>query len=588
MNRLLLFSIGSVQEYIMESKKVIDLTNSSAMISSIMNGVKTIIEEDFGGTIILPYGEVCENIQTSNQLLIIYDAEKSKAYEIEKKVKNQFKACIQKLMKNDKNVQNLKEEMDEELEELIESYWVEVELKEKDYEEAYKKAYYSLEAIKNTRVFQNEEEKEKLKGRKCSICGKRNIRFYKKINRKKDLHENAVEIQSSQLKEKEGLCIPCYIKRCLPQDEEKIQNSTAKIALGRWIEENENKDYYKELEKIATEKAKESKHGKYQLLYKENSLKEISPEKKEEIENYYETLTKKQEKYYCIYRFDIDNLGKWMSGEYKEDKNQSLQEYQQELSMKIHGFFKKSIAFFEKNKNNTLVYTGGDDLLGLFNVEDSFRFSREIEKEFKRIFQSKENEKFKKLTFSQGLFIIHYKDTLKESLKITKERLEAIKESFGSMHHKQEKNGLIIAVLTDGYEYKEFYFKNHINRKYIIDSLINIFNCFHDNKFTFFHNELAKMFISLDEYEELEEKRTIRDMIFVQQKRLIRRSNKKEKQEGQNNKVEREIKKLQKRLEEIFYANTFDQGTVGLKNYFNMLYIMEKIHIILKEDDQNE
>ncbi|RKD27941.1 CRISPR-associated protein Cmr2 [Caminicella sporogenes DSM 14501] len=572
MSRLLLFSMASVQEYIMESKKVIDLTNSSYIVSIIMNEVKKAVIEELNGNVILPNSEVSEKVKTSNQLLITYESKDSMAEKLEKRAKAKFRYIIKQL--ND--LKNLKDkEINAVIEDIIKIYWAEVEF-EDEYEKAYKKVHKILEAVKHTRVFKNEQDENLIKGPKCSICGKRNVRY---ILSKKNING----IESNKLKEKDYLCLACYIKRTLKEDKNEKQNSTAKIALGRWIKENieNNKCIYEKLEKKAEEISKSSKYGKYQLLYKENMLKEIKEEEMNEVLNYYEELTKTQEKYYCIYRFDIDNLGKWMNGKYKDSK-ENLKDYQQELSNKINEFFEKVLKFFDENENNTLVYAGGDDLLALLNVKDAFKFSKEIEEEFNKILK-KNNNKFKKLTFSQGIFIIHYKDTLKESLKVSKERLEWIKEKFGNSNTEQKKDGLIVAVLTDGYYYKEFYFKNHMNDEYIIKTLENIFNYFYEDKFSFFHNELAKMFMRLDESDELEEERIIRDMLFVQQKRLIGRSNKRER-----DKTKEDEKALKNLLEDILYQNPNCVGISVLENYFNMFYIMEKLYIILREDEKDE
>lgn len=566
MERLLLFTIGSVQEYIIESKKVVDLINSSLIISDVMQTLKAYIEEKMNGEILLPYIEKSKNdVNVTNQILITYKSDRSMASELEDIISNRINKLLQKKeLKFYKEHRKLKDQ----LEDMLSVYWVEIPIKdENEYEENYRKLVSYLEAVKYTNSFINIEIEEAVKGEKCSVCGKRNCIFHKN--------------NGDKIKAKEMLCGVCYLKRIYKSVK---VDSTAQIALEKWIEKNREKDEYKRLKRKAEKMSRNSKHGKYQLLYKENMLNEIKRtfadnigaiEERETI-NLYEELSNNQEKYYCIYRLDIDNLGKWISGQYKTDGS-NLREYQRKLSQNIHDFLSKIAGFFSKKENCKLVYAGGDDVLALLNIEDALELSKKVDKYFEKAMAN--SSLFKNISFSQGIFIVHYKGILRESLKLTKERLNAVKEKFERLSYEDEKNAFIISVLTDGYFYKEFYFKNHFEGKYIaqeIDKLIKYFR----NESSFFHNELANQFENMDfDYNEnLDIQYDIKNMLMVQQRRFMKRSNK-------SNKLDEKIDQL---LIDILNNNRFEMDMLDLKNYLNMFYIIEKIKNILGGDESDE
>lgn len=592
MSKIILFTLGSVQDYIMESRKVIDLVNSSKMISNLMKSIK----DEFQLEIVLPY---CNDIEKDedtpnfpNYLIAQYESNDSKGKRLEDWVRKQ----IRKEAESDELSNDMKEQVQKHIASILDIYWIEAEVEEdilrddEQYKKLYKEMYNSLEAIKHVKKFEWVPEA----GRKCSICGKRNALFYRNDKKKKnppfDIQKNAKEIKAETLKAGECLCGACYIKRTFSKNSN--VKSTAQIALDNWMDVTEKNSHeeYNELQRIIGRYSKNSDYGEGQLLYKDVMMNEIDKQSinnnnnsnqfkndKARIEalfKVFEGNKVKQETYYCIYRADIDDLGKWMSGEYKINDEIKLLKYQKTLSERIYEFLARVKDFCNRNKNTVLVYAGGDDILALMPIRTGIELTKKIHEYFNETV--KEDRLFEKMTFSHGLFITHYKDTLKESLMISKERMESIKEKYKSISRNGEKNGFMISVLTEGYFYKEFHAKNIVNQEYTIN-LIEEFRKYFNTESTYFHDTLSSMFLEMDKgFGDLGEQRDVMDMLLVTQQRLMERSRK-----DKEKKVDERIKNL---LSVLLIENNYEYDSVGIENYFNMFYIIQKISNILGDD----
>ncbi|QTL97487.1 type III-B CRISPR-associated protein Cas10/Cmr2 [Iocasia frigidifontis] len=616
MAKILLFTLGSVQDYILESRRVIDLVNSSKIISELMKTIK----DKSGCELLLPNVEKNQNSFNStlpNYLIFSYDSPESRGREIEKYIHDEYiKEYLMKRIGLEKY--NLSKKLQEQIKEHISSifdiYWVETEVNdevwddEEKYKELYEDLYKNLEAVKYVKKFSGNKEQ----GRKCSICGKRNAIFYRRKDEEKkrpfDIQKDSKEIKDNTFqniifKKGECLCGACYMKRVLGNDKNKNKEkdieikSTAAIALSNWKKINQEKypEEYKEYRKMIEDRySQDSKYGEEQLLYKEKLLnvnrkiledgvsEQLQTDKDRVEKLFAEVFKGKQEEYYSIYRADIDDLGKWMSGEYKSDNAMGLLEYQQQLSNKIDGFLKEVRKFFNENKDCLLVYAGGDDILALLPVRKSIELAEKVYDCFNK--KVKNEEVFKEITLSQGIFILHYKDTLSESLQVSKERIDYLKKKYKNISRNGEKNGFIIAVLTEGYSYQEFYAKNILNDDYIVEILKELYTYFAE-KSSHFYRELSEIFLSMDSNDlYLEQKRDLIEMFLIQQKRLLKRSLK-EKEKEENKEA---LEKTEKLLKMLLQNNNYEYGSAGLKNYLNLFYIIDKISVILRDDKQNE
>jgi CRISPR-associated protein Cmr2 len=220
----------------------------------------------------------------------------------------------------------------------------------------YQLLYTALEkshgAIKNQRIFEQIKEE----GRKCSLCGERNVLFFLEKSKEKfikfnpDAYSLKISTPKKYFDEEEGLCAICFLKRTFEEYLGKnVSNvfkdfsfpSTAEVASSdfkeRLIKEAINlwDEYVGSLSKIKSLRvlplpklskiAKSNVEGQY---FYEETLKESNLEKDEDfykndidIQELKKTLKEiykkigKPNPYYAILYLDGDNMGKWLSGE---------------------------------------------------------------------------------------------------------------------------------------------------------------------------------------------------------------------------------------------------------------------------------
>jgi len=201
------------------------------------------------------------------------------------------------------------------------------------------------------------------KGRKCNICGERNVLFYKlsedevkKWKKRKDKY--LTHLKNSKLfTEKvfifdeglrylqpgEGLCGVCMIKRMaevyfkgkfnfegkIKESEEESEEevfkfpSTSKIALLHWLKKlkETQKEKYEEIfngnfdEQLYFEENLTSKYlKKYGYARSDKEAENIVSDAKDKLEKLKEDIKIKQTSYYALLKLDGDNMGKWLAG----------------------------------------------------------------------------------------------------------------------------------------------------------------------------------------------------------------------------------------------------------------------------------
>lgn len=286
----------------------------------------------------------------------------------------------------------------------------------------YQIAYSVLErgfgGIKNIRKFNQYSVEEK--GRKCSMCGERDVLFFNDDKPNKyDNNTNVVDltnnIEMSVLKKGEGLCAICFMKRIFGRYLGEVNKidifkdysfpSVSEVAISDFRNKNKKSchEYEKKLKEIIGDiddysqfYYKENLRGNY---IKKNYGKEISDENiKDLIKVLNENLKNiKPYKYYAVIHLDGDNMGKWLSGDklpeiensYNENVYKDLnQEFKNNLkniaenkilTPAIHSsistalknyalYFVKEIV--EKDGLGKIIYAGGDDVLAFVNLSN--------------------------------------------------------------------------------------------------------------------------------------------------------------------------------------------------------------------------
>lgn len=287
----------------------------------------------------------------------------------------------------------------------------------------------SHRAIKNLREFKQYYES----GRKCSVCGERNVLFFwKSKNKGKFTHfnEDAVDltdkIDRKYLADGEGLCNLCFIKRTFEVYlGRKVDNSfkgfsfpsTADIASMNFVEKAEKEKEFEEYKNHFKKITKEN--FSYYWLYEENLTEEkfeeelgisLEDEKIKELRTSLKRLYEKAGKpnsYYAVIHLDADDMGKWLSGEllpeienaynsdvwkvlpqsFKDELKTTLfcsnseKEPKKLLTPAIHSAISTALRNYsiefvrkivEEEHLGKLIYSGGDDVLAFVNLKDLF------------------------------------------------------------------------------------------------------------------------------------------------------------------------------------------------------------------------
>jgi len=288
----------------------------------------------------------------------------------------------------------------------------------------------SMGAVKNLRIFEQLGEA----GRKCSICGERNVLFFSESKNKNKFlryNPNAVnltdKIAAKFLADGEGLCALCFLKRTFEIYLEKRVDevfkdftfpSTAEVACADFKEKAKDLKEFKDYEKCLKSFPKISSLPKLNIetvegywMYKENFNKkkikeelgeDLSQEEIKELTNKLDSIYRrigKPNPYYAIIHLDGDDMGKWLSGEMlpviqyaynsqvweklPEDFKNGLTKISSKkvLTPAIHSAVSVALRNYaiefvrkivEEEHLGKLIYAGGDDVLAFVNLKDLF------------------------------------------------------------------------------------------------------------------------------------------------------------------------------------------------------------------------
>lgn len=465
---LLLFTISPVQTFIAQARKTQDLYAGSQILSDLMKFVYKELEND-KAEIIFP--QLLNTMDSATHRILAKITNAEICEKLEKSVKRKFI----EISKESNIIENNISICEEQLNDFLQVYWVAKEIDNRDFTEQYKEIESLLGAVKNVRIFKQLNNGLGETGRKCSLCGERNVKFYRKnetetkriddhiINSKlydkKVLitHNNSIDpIKLSELDEGEGICAVCAVKRF----RNKSFPSTAEIA---------TLDCYNSFEQTNNSQAMGAfsfiNKTNAQLLYKENRegnlLAKVLKQTNSQITESYlfeqleiiDKVTSKNnirlKKYYALLQFDGDSMGKLMSGDFLEDKSDLLT-FQKTVSELLSHFAKFATKYLIAPKGRA-IYAGGDDFLGFVNLHYLFDVLAELRKQFDCIVNKKIQETYPlthDFTFSAGIAIAHYKTPLHAVLEYTRKMEKRAKKVDG-------KDALAISVLKHSGEIQE-------------------------------------------------------------------------------------------------------------------------------------
>ncbi len=424
MKHLLIFTIGPVQSFIAQARKVQDLFAGSRLLSDLIAEAMIYAKRKAKAQIVYPYFDENKlDADYPNRFVAFVEPENAQEFgkDLENHIQEKFVNDAVSQLSNylSDEVLNYAEKQ---LEHILKIYWVILpEVDENNYHEKIEEAERLLGGIKNLRKFEHFAET----GRKCSLNGEYNVIIYHHDTEKPEpywlSYTKPVEVKKhfdlGLLAKGEALSAISFYKRLYKREQNKF-DATCEIAYLDTIEID--KKQYTELAKDV------------QLIYEDNRtdrvLKKSNINKDKlnnELKELFDAIPKgnKPQKYYAVLMFDADRMGRWIAGDYLKEKTKLL-EFQKELSKLLSEFAQFAKRYIDGKedgeKKGQTIYAGGDDYLGLINLKHLFPVLETLRENFKEIVSEKIKDYVKdnkELTFSAGVVIAHYKTPLSFVLK---------------------------------------------------------------------------------------------------------------------------------------------------------------------------
>jgi len=495
MDKIVIFQIGPVQEFISEARKTADFWAGSRILSTLMEeAIKK--AKDKGIEVIYPYINESKSSQNQpdspnipNRFVGLVKDGKSDGKdafnvmnEIEETVKNKLQEFAKETLKILLN--NSSSDLNFFVNQVLKSfdiYWIVYPMESEEFSKEYKNAEFLFNSRKSVRDFEQWEGEE---GFKCSICGKRipvvgnkeSVKSLKDINEYWDILRDFQQLKYV-FKDRERLCAVCAMKRLYPQIPEVNEGfssfpSTASIAVAPFLEKCVEKDvhfenFLTELNKLeekftqpGTVVPKLEKNGKlnsriknldgsifYEEQYKDaengsnviNLLRSLSKE-----------VEKKPSKYYAVIQIDGDSIGKHLRGkdlQELKDFSESIFDFSYDVRKSVEEMFDVKVG-----------YLGGDEGIIFSPLYQLFDVIRYIREEFKK--------KVNDVTLSFGIAISHWSDPFQSAIIASREALKEAKNqdnknSAGFVIIKR--SGDIVKTVIDFNKYNEAELFKQIN-----------------------------------------------------------------------------------------------------------------------------
>lgn len=620
MTHLFLFTLGPVQSFIAQARKTQDLYAGSQILSDLTRVAVDLVEKDH--KVIFPKTDIVSMPNRFIAEVTLSDKETPQDFgkQVEKAVRDEWiRMAMNGLLEQGLKAKkfSLPDGFQEQIQQHLEIHWVfaPIEEGEEEYKKAFDEAEALLAAVKRSAFFEQYQYNGYGEtGRKCSVDGQRNIKFYRRSERQKNWKDHDVRehylfakgkeeavlfdfegknlgIPISFIQPGEGLSAVSFVKRGYHLNGQKKEfPSTADIALLKTIafwKENHLTEYQNYRKAFARNKKDDFNA---QLFYEENlnekyfekeglaRFKEQIPElliERRKLEQFAKDNKHKLTKYYAILLFDGDGMGKLLNGDYLKDKTR-LKEFHGEFSEKLGDFASNAEKYLNANNHGCTVYAGGDDFLGFVNLESLFDVLIELHRLYQKLvhkeLQDKDKDWFKEketpITFSAGICIAHYKEPL--SLVLAKARdMEKKAKDF-----REAKNAFAISVMKGSGEDHETVWgfeKDSLEKlKSLVDSMRGDDATFSNTFIKSFQVELRRLLdpsgsISID-----------KKILRTELRRLLLRS-----ANSKFNKVRKQQLRddlLVSIWDDFFIPQQITSEQATLDNFFEMLNICDFLH----------
>lgn len=473
MNHLFLFTLGPVQGFIAQARKVHDLHSGSSILSHLCREAADHFKIKYNGKIIFP------DITSASIPNRFLGKIKSEAPERLTEIGTAIAKAAQDAWQQrfDADLKSFLSEpaykaAAQQITAHLDIQWLFEPIAD-DSEAAWRQAYEQLNsnmrALKNTRVFQELEET----GRKCSLDGERNVIFYRKSFAQQTKTDEALRegnplyaqenhiigydeiksgIQLRHLQPGEGLSAVSMLKRYWDFGPSDFPD-TAEFALSETIHVV-GQPFLKDMTKLFGHQ--DERFLNWQLLYNDNlttryfekqGLPKSKLEKATEIQGKLSKAAadagRSLEKYYALVLFDGDYMGEWWRGT-RLKPGEQLEDFHNALTARLAQFAKSTRDEFEKDKRRGwVIYAGGDDFLGFFNLHHLTDSIKWLYNQYQQIVHEPLSHHIEggQFTFSAGICIAHYKEPLSLVLE------QARRMEHAAKHLREQKNALGLSVM---------------------------------------------------------------------------------------------------------------------------------------------
>jgi CRISPR-associated protein Cmr2 len=595
---LLAVTLGPVQSYIEESEKLMDLRNSSMIISKLMkNIIEEIYKNDNESELIYPrYGRSLDfndnDIKDCTNYLMFEVSEK------EKLKLSHLEDSIYKNMGEECDIENFKE--------IFYLFWAVEAIDDKDYYDVYNHLQELMNGIKHTYVFSNriQSQRGKYRKEKCYICGKRpiykdelcSVCFYKRKYNKNNYESNysiAIklwkETYQGKLQNANKLLKEIFSYEDKYYSISEIENTISilknkddenKKLNNNYIKSKKYKDFSFDLKSEAANELRQKNSSKEFLIEK---LQKIESELKSHYESKDKALKVPEPNYkYAFIQFDIDSLGDWMRGEFTEVEREKFKLYQEQISSFLISFGERLRK--ELDENCSVIYSGGDDFLAVMPIEIVCKVLKNID----RIFTENVSNKLKnagiseEMTYSTCITIAPCKAPIGEVINESRIELNNVKDRY----ERDKKNGVVLNyIVGDGAAATAYIKKDKLNGFLnLIEKYMKIKNNFSLSFVRKYEKEFSKFAykdITNDDF------RNLRYMSTIELSRIMKKSKlfQEEKEEGKKEEKEAEIQEyieeMKRFMNSLFYENCMpvsaNRKNVDFKNYLNIVDIYERL-----------
>ena len=466
-HHLILLSIGPVQSFIAQARKLRDLRSGSQLLSELTKVVVTTFEEA-GGTVIVP-GNTKSDSLPNRMLGSIADRTDKEVTQLARQLESAINDHWSRIV--DQTLQQLNRydkpggweaRFREQTEQFLEVYWAVAPYRgESDYPRAYQTIEARLGAVKNVRTFPQigstfggDET-----SRKDALTGERDALVFGHHPHKGASSYPAgtdpglpirLNDRGPLVGPNEGLSAISAVKR-FRDLVDKAFYATAHVALlGLDNKITQDSDYT--LKEFYEENDYGNKQGDGQLLYVENLNKAYFKQQgipennlkhfREAHKRFTKTLDKyelRQTPYYAVLAFDGDNMGAWLSGRKLPEEAQQtrLREFHSAIGEKLAAFAGAARQLVDDENRGITVYAGGDDYLGLLTLDSLFEVLQSLRTRFDELVSQPLRDTYgitENFTFSAGVVVAHYKrplgDTVQLALKAEKSAKDAGRDAL--------------------------------------------------------------------------------------------------------------------------------------------------------------